>query len=239
MAWVLEDSKVVEFINDNTPTFTLPSTPAAGNLLWLNVVYNFPNNQDDLSAEGWTRLYSTTDGGDYAAVFYKIAGASEPSIEINTSNASSDPVVYYFEFSGNASSSVLDTSNRTLTPSGSQPFSVGSITPSASDALLLAFHQIDRQRDINGSTFTMTGYTALNWAGGSSYRNTSGIAYKESGTTSSVNPEWDNTDTSAAAGGHVGIASFLAPAASVPTLSTPTVANINQTTATLGCTVTY
>lgn len=113
-------------------TITLNTTPVAGNLLILcvNADYDIPT-----PPSGWTLVVKPA-AFCIAAMYYKVAGASEPTSITVTQDTSSSMCLYVMEYSGMAASP-FDT-NASVSLEGS-PISTGTTpTTAQADELLVA-----------------------------------------------------------------------------------------------------
>jgi hypothetical protein len=91
---------------------TLPSTPAAGNLLVVIANVATADSNVSISGTGWTRQIAVTyPGGSWSmSIWYKIAGASEPSTITVTSSTSTRIGVWAAEYSGVDTAAPVDVS---------------------------------------------------------------------------------------------------------------------------------
>jgi hypothetical protein len=121
----------------DTHTIVLDSTPVEGNLLVMSISSDWYVN----SVSGWTAGPTVAENG-VGSMFWKIAGASEPtSIAVTQVNGSDVPTsgpmcIGVLEYSGIATSSPVDQEN--FNDADSSPLGSGAITTTQADELIVA-----------------------------------------------------------------------------------------------------
>ncbi len=119
--------------NVSSVAATFDSTPISGNLL-IAIVSNRVSSIPT-TPTGWSVAISTTNVSPGQVIYYKIAGASEPTTVTVTDYATTDQRlgIQIFEYSG------VDTLDQTNQSSGNgSSLSTGSITTTVADELLIA-----------------------------------------------------------------------------------------------------
>lgn len=154
VAFVLEDSAHIGFADGNAGhTFTLPSTPTAGNLLVL-----FVHSDTTVSTpSGWTLPTDGSFVGQMGAYgFYKIAVGNETAISITT-NGNFSAAASYLEYSGNVPAPFEIAVNGSTAAANTITTTSVNITPDAADSLIVA-----AGFGHNGDT----AFTSATWTGG-------------------------------------------------------------------------
>ena len=187
-------------------TATFGSTPTANNILIACAACR--NNSDwtfrDLSITGWTQVYDAAPSGYSGALFYKIAGGSEStSVTLNESYGDELSLIIA-EFSGNATTDVLD----------GYDFQNGAINPAelsvTSTAAGLAITQGSGKQEI--FTTPASGYTMFAGNNTGTYDSDVHGGYKTY-SSGDITADWPSTTSLTT----VILALFKEPAAPAPT----------------------
>lgn len=116
---------------------TYSSTPAQGNLLVAIAGNRDASSSGPNTPSGWSIAISEPDNDPGQVIYYKIAGASEPTtVTVNGYSSSMRLTLHIYEYSGTAASSPLDQVS-SASGNSSSPVS-GSITPAYTNVLILA-----------------------------------------------------------------------------------------------------
>lgn len=132
---------------------TYPSTPTQGNLL-IAIVGDSDGLNNATALSGWTQVVPIGNASSASEVniFFKIAGASEPTSVSPTFGASITATIAIYEYSGPASSSVLDKSTSAGGAGSPQSTGTTAATTVASDLVIVAGFS-------SGNTPTFTSWT--------------------------------------------------------------------------------
>lgn len=237
MAIVVENSWVNQSVTDNGTdwSWSIPSTLTAGRLLVVGF-NNLDGREEEigLADDGtgtWTILENATGGGNdvnpcgYLA--YKIAGGDETEI---TGTGDFGGNITLLECSGHAASPFDDSGSAGR--ADTSPITLTATATGAGAAVAVLF-----DGKYGGSVTDFSGFSGWTPDGTSVNTDYYSSEYSFKTHTSAGAVSASGTFTPGDLIGHIGL--FLEATSSVPTLSTPTVSSIDQTTATLGCTVTY
>lgn len=112
-AAITQVQKINSSVNNNTTiTATYPSTPTAGNLLIAIATNRIGVGTPPTTPGGWSVAIDKSNLGPGILVYYKIAGAAEPTgVTVATYSMSGPLGLQLFEYSGMDASSPLDITN--------------------------------------------------------------------------------------------------------------------------------
>ncbi len=144
MAWALVQT--TPDVNANgaaSQTCTYGATPTQNNLLVLACAQHAATNLL-ATPSGWSVAAQLKPGNAVINVFYKVAGASEPTgVTVSTSSGTESWEQRAWEYSGNATSSVLDVAATAAVAFNSTATTASITTTGSSDLLFAAIAQDD------------------------------------------------------------------------------------------------
>jgi hypothetical protein len=136
-------------------TFDYGFSPTDGNILVATLSRN--TGVDDIATPtGWTKLFSSIHGSAVSAVFYRVAGTSEPSFQVFTSSTSQKWAGGIVEYSGQDTTTPI---NQSASGTGLDAAPVSpTITPSVDNCEIIAGFGTNNQ-----VTMTVEGTLTQRW----------------------------------------------------------------------------